>query len=384
MMSGELVKFLTHLKALYLKTLKSCGAENKCHLNIVCGNESADLDSIVSSITYAYLRSLKDSSSPFLPLINIPRDDLKLRRDVCYLFNSHSIPSDLLYFREDLHNWKKESSCTINCVLVDHNDIPAISENLFTNIVGIVDHHKDAGLHSKTIDKFSGPRIVETAGSCSSLVFNYWFKTLNDSVKNREAIKEVVPLLLGALLIDTDNMKNKVEPIDKEVFGEYKNLLATSVDIDSFYQKLREAKDDIDGLDLHDILRKDYKEFIFGTNTRCGIASIVKSIQWIESEFGKSDIEEHCSKFIEENNLDLLVLMTSFTNDGVFAKQIAFQTNSDQKPDLLKALIDCLSPKLNLEKIDPLSTECFKCYDQKNIKASRKQVAPYVDAFINS
>ena len=176
------------------------------------------------------------------------------------MLDSHSISSDLLYFKEDLRNWSKLPSCDINCVLVDHNDIPHTNKDVLLNVVGIVDHHKDVGLHTESVETFSGPRIIQTAGSCSSLVFDYWFKISKSNEQACAAIKDVVPLLLGALLIDTDDMKHKVEHIDTVALEEYKKLSQESVDTNRLYQKLREAKDDINGLYFHDILRKDYKE----------------------------------------------------------------------------------------------------------------------------
>lgn len=382
-MVGRLVKFLTQLKGSHVNALKKCSSKDSCFLNIVCGNESADLDSIVSTIAYAYLSFLNDPSALLLPVINIPKEDLKLRRDVCYLLDSHSISSDLLYFKEDLRNWSKLPSCDINCVLVDHNDIPHTNKDVLLNVVGIVDHHKDVGLHTESVETFSGPRIIQTAGSCSSLVFDYWFKILKSNEQACAAIKGVVPLLLGALLIDTDDMKHKVEHIDTVALEEYKKLSQESVDTNRLYQKLREAKDDINGLYFHDILRKDYKEFNFNPETRCGIASVVKSIQWIERRFDKANIESTCTKYIEENSLDILVLMTSFTENDIFSKQIAFQINPNRDPQLLKSLVNDLAPKLDLVKIESLSSKCFECYDQKNTKMSRKQVAPFIEEFIH-
>lgn len=360
-----------------LKQLKTFQASNTSQklLNIVCGNESADLDSIVSTLAYAYFSYIHDPSKYILPVVNIPRQDLKLRKDVTFLLGSHSISSDLLNFREDLVNWQKQSLYDINYVLVDHNDVPAITNDGLTNIAGIIDHHKDLGLHAESITKLSGPRIIQTAGSCSTLVFQYWNGILKHDSNSTEMVKEIVPLLLGALLLDTDNMKNKVEPVDQAVFEQYKRILGSSFNTDSFYQQLRTAKDDINGLSINDILRKDYKEFRFASNVRCGIASVVKSLEWINEQYGEDSIENACEKFMTEHSLDIFIIMNSFTRDGTFSKQIAFISENDS---LLNELFKDLIPKLQLESIRNVSKRKLKCYRQGNVKASRKQVAPYV------
>ena len=50
-------------------------------VTIVLGNESCDLDSVVSSVTLAHHLSSKTLSLPFL---NIPREDVALHTEVIY------------------------------------------------------------------------------------------------------------------------------------------------------------------------------------------------------------------------------------------------------------------------------------------------------------
>jgi exopolyphosphatase len=59
-------------------------------LNIILGNEGADMDSIICAIVYAYccvsehliLTDGQPGSILFVPVINCAKEDLKLRRDV--------------------------------------------------------------------------------------------------------------------------------------------------------------------------------------------------------------------------------------------------------------------------------------------------------------
>ncbi len=58
-------------------------------VRVILGNEASDLDSMASSVAYAYLLS-NDRVSPeetVLPVMNIPRDDFRLRTEAVYLFN---------------------------------------------------------------------------------------------------------------------------------------------------------------------------------------------------------------------------------------------------------------------------------------------------------
>ena len=67
-MDGNIMSFIGGLK----KTLSQPGT-----LTIVMGNQAADLDSIVSALAYSWYLKLAETESHPLPLINIPRKDLK-------------------------------------------------------------------------------------------------------------------------------------------------------------------------------------------------------------------------------------------------------------------------------------------------------------------
>lgn len=376
-MDKSIVSFLRNLKN---TPISSVG--KKSRLDIVCGNESADLDSVVSVLTYSYFSHLNDPTSNIIPVVNISKDDLKLRRDVCYVLESSSISDDLLYYKEDLRYWKEVLGYEINATLVDHNDITMESKPYLKTVVGIIDHHQDLGLHISSISANCGPRIIKVAGSCSSLIFGYWSKILK--VKELECSPDAIKLLASSLLIDTDNMKHKVEKIDEESFNCYKKILNDNMDFDTQYKSIREAKDDIDGLSLRDILRKDYKEFVFNNNYRCGIASMVKSLQWLEEKFSGDEFEQVCQSFSSERGLDTLILMCSFTENGTFSKQISFIAASPDRSANLSEMVQKLDEKLELSPMNIYTDTKAISFSQKNIKASRKQIAPYLKSFLEN
>jgi exopolyphosphatase len=54
----------------------------------VLGNESADLDSMASAVACGYYLTelAPDGGAPFVPLVNVPRADYKLRTEAVFLF----------------------------------------------------------------------------------------------------------------------------------------------------------------------------------------------------------------------------------------------------------------------------------------------------------
>ena len=75
--------------------MQSGGCSNG--LKVVMGNESGDLDSVVSSLVYAYL--LASHGLPVAPVHNFLTRDLPLKTEVTYYLKQNKIPLDALLFR---------------------------------------------------------------------------------------------------------------------------------------------------------------------------------------------------------------------------------------------------------------------------------------------
>lgn len=143
---------------------------------------------------------------------------------------------------------------------------------------------------------------------------------------------------------------------------------------------------------MHDLLRKDYKQFQFansnGDEIDVGISSMVKSLQWLYEEYGSQAIfEDECAKYREEHQLTMLVVMTSRTDDAGFRRELAILPEPKFQADAQK-LIAGLREQLQLQDVaadfsassTKDSNSTYKSYDQLNVAASRKQVVPYLKA----
>lgn len=353
-----------------LESLKPTGA-----WRFVTGNQSADLDSVVSAIAYLYFNHHENPKNSLLPLVNIRRDELKLRRDIQLLLELHAILTSSLYFVEDL----EKATGDIELVLVDHCNIQGHELwQLFRkgrlSVSGIIDHHEDEGVF---LD--ANPRVVRPTGSCSSLVFNYWFGRLG-GVPN----VEIVRLLLGPLLIDTSDMTKKVESDDRMAFGAYQYLLVQSQMIQAveplaLYKTLKQAKKDLSGFSFKDILRKDYKQFDFDTSkgqVKVGFSSLGKSVSWVSKQFPKEEIAACLEEMTKE--LDIVVITTSYSRKDIFTREFCYY---------LKSFNDLHKHADSLELDDnvyELPTVPFRVYNQRNTAASRKQVVPVVKQILLS
>ncbi|QHS73838.1 exopolyphosphatase [Saccharomyces paradoxus] len=380
-------EFLAHLKSLPITKIASTSA-----LTVCVGNESADMDSIVSAITYSYCQYIynestyseeKEKGSLIVPIIDIPREDLSLRRDVMYVLEKLKIKEEELFFIEDLKILRENisHSAEVNSCLVDNNDTPKNLNNYIDNVVGIIDHHFDLQKH---LD--AEPRIVKVSGSCSSLVFNYWYEKLQG---DREVVMNIAPLLMGAILIDTSNMRRKVEPSDKLAIERCQDVLSHAAnevsaqgwqDSSVFYKEIKSRKNDIKGFSVSDILKKDYKQFNFQgkgpKSLEIGFSSIVKRISWLFSEHGgEADFLKQCRGFQSERRLDVLVLLTSWRKAGDSHRELVMLGD----PKVLSELIRRVTDKLHLQIFGGDLGEGVAMFKQLNVEATRKQVVPYLE-----
>ncbi|KAL6946924.1 hypothetical protein ACO0QE_001778 [Hanseniaspora vineae] len=366
-MTKSLAGFLTFLKTSYLREQVARGDV----LNIVCGNQSCDMDSVMSSLTYAYYSYLKRPEQPVIPVLNIPKEDLKLRKDIVFVLAKKaniSESDDLLFFIKDIANYKEQKKLNIHAVLVDHNNLQGEAEVVVDEIVGIIDHHEDTGTSRDSIIKYHGPDIIKVTGSCSSLVTNYWAKQLNDDFF---AMRNTVELSLAAALIDTSNFKFKVEAPDQKALQIYKSQLSETYSFENFYKEIRKEKDNLDGLSMSDLLRKDYKQFEFG-EYQVGMSSMVKPTSWLIEQYGANEIVHDCNEY--SKGMDVLILLTSFVEKSTFHRELVIVTKNDK---LRSQILKGIENPLKLEAL-PETSFGYTVYNQQNTDASRKQVAPAV------
>lgn len=375
-------------------------AGNLLVLRFVTGNQLADMDSVVSSIIYAYFYHKRfPKNQPYLPLVNIPRDELRLRRDIEVHLNSYGISEKHLFFLEDLEQFLDSNSNHVELVLVDHCNLQGkellnLQKENRIKVTGIIDHHADEGVFPD-----ANPRIIHSNGSCSSMVFNYWTSEHLDL-----ALPEVVRLLLGPLLIDTSNMTQKVEEEDVKAFNAYKKVLrfdfqSAEMDglvYDTLYARLKKAKKDLEGYSFYDVLRKDYKQFAFADSKRTvhiGFSSLGKSVKWILGKYSSGEIARTFDEISKNFGLDIIVITTSYTKkeNDEYTREFCY-SYKDSAFEKLASFADVLElndeiyggEKVKKDIAAVRDHRPFQVYNQVNIKASRKQVVPAVKDIVES
>lgn len=198
-------------------------------LHVTVGNESCDLDSMVSALAYAHhLSQVLGEKGVSVPFLQCRRADFVLRTEAVWLFKELKIDPSKLLFMEDLPPERMSSVRQLSLVLVDHH-LPASSfQALAASITEAIDHHQKSG------PEVTWKTTIEPVGSCCTLVAERLFAESNYKMEGT-----VASLLLAAILLDTANLSDdagRVTGKDKEVAGRLSPL--SSVPQDQLYQSV--------------------------------------------------------------------------------------------------------------------------------------------------
>jgi len=405
-------------------------------ITFVIGNESADLDSFACSLIYAYVRSNTPTPHAFTPLYvpvtNIPFSGIQLRPEFLALLPHADIEPRHLITLDDLPDLSTIKSKlrpeNTKWILVDHNALQGTLGSIYSNRVGgVIDHHDEENKVPK--DTASEPRIITKAGSCTSLVTEYcreaWDGLSNSAMSSGAAPgqgnelvddgtittlwdAQIAQLGLASILIDTTNLTAKDKTTEHDIkaaeYLEAKVMACPQVsaqfDRSKFFKEMDTAKKDIGGLQLHDILRKDYKEWT-ERGLKLGISSVVKPIRFLQEKARKEANEHNADEsfltaireFSKERDLDIYATMTTSTSsEGKFQRELLLWAFTPDATAAAKRFSKIAGGELGLQDWhgsdgrsheEQNETDWRKIWWQSNVEHSRKRVAPLLREAMN-
>ncbi|XP_048581700.1 exopolyphosphatase PRUNE1 isoform X2 [Nematostella vectensis] len=325
----------------------------------------------MSSKLIEFLEKSKDGNEKiFLPVLNIPRADFPLRTEITYTFARFGINLKDLVFTDEFDMTALKTKGELAVTLVDHNLLARHQQGLISVLVEVIDHHKDElAPHVK--------KTIEPVGSCSTLIAEKILSNKPDLLDN-----QVTGLLLSAILLDSVNLDpraGRMTPKDQHIVQALQDKV--KFNLEELYHSVNEAKFDVSGLTSAEILRKDYKAVPLypGNPARVGISSIGLPLQGFLKREG---ISQCLLQFCTSKGINTLVVMAMYfeSRDGPPLRQVyVCGPDETSASKLARFLRDNDQLKLNAIKID--LPEGF-CFDQMNIKASRKVVFPLVMNFL--
>ncbi|KAI1658044.1 DHH phosphoesterase [Daldinia decipiens] len=375
-------------------------------LHFVVGNESADLDSLCSTLFLAYLRTHSPPHTLHIPLCHLPRDDLTLRPEFTAVLKYAAVtPDDVLTLTElpgGDDGLKPEDT---RWLLVDHNVMTGpLGQAYGGRVVGCIDHHDDEG----KVPADAEPRAIEKCGSCTSLVVEQCSETWEalakrDGGSNKEAARinaQLAYLALAPILIDTTNLGNKDKTTahdERAVATAEAHLRAGSegsgggggvgsgYDRDAFFAEVTALKEDLSYMSFRDIFRKDYKEWDEG-RLKLGTSSVPQAFAFlVRKAKGEEAFAGELEKWCEEKSIDIMAVLTTSKDDGEFKRELlVWARGGSEVVNAVKAFAGKDGrDKLGLGtwgegKLDLEDGEggWRRCWTQARVEHSRKQIAP--------
>eukprot|EP00931_Biecheleriopsis_adriatica_P075342 TRINITY_DN49231_c0_g1_i1.p1 TRINITY_DN49231_c0_g1~~TRINITY_DN49231_c0_g1_i1.p1 ORF type:complete len:398 (-),score=96.67 TRINITY_DN49231_c0_g1_i1:112-1275(-) len=374
----------------FTSSLQKTAANAAGALTLVSGNEASDADSIVTALVYAYLlHQDADAGELVIPVVKCNREDIQLRSETVLLLKKCGVHAQDLLFCNDAVVAELLNKAT-KIVLTDHNAADGPLIPLGDKVVEIIDHHLDLGKHPEVTGKarniaFEGDKA--TAASACSIVCEKFF----EHPRGKELLAldsgAAARALLGVILIDSINLDPKKKKVCERDIAAARLLMehAPEPSQQELFRCLDDAKFDQDfwaGLESSQCLRYDYKVFeAFGK--KVGLSSVLCPLDVLVV---KDAWAEEALKYVEELDLYGVLVNTKRKEDGSVLRQVALMSATESyTEDAANFLSSYDSGLLQLEVLPPVHGPAgIRAFNQRNIGASRKQVAPACLAFFES
>ncbi|CAI5734319.1 unnamed protein product [Peronospora destructor] len=343
------------------------------------GNEAADADSIVSSLTYAFMHAQQHSDTLHVPVLPITRAELTLRCDVAALFEALDVDTDALVFVDEFP-W--DIKAKVKVTLMDHNafsnkKIPPVDG---MKVIEIVDHHSDLGQHlgaeKREVAFADGNALV--ASTCTLVAERL------EKVAHHDAHKLLSTMLLGVIALDSINFDpsaKKVTPRDVNAAQKLEKVaFAKKEELFKWLEAQKFNSAHWKAFTLENCLQVDYKEFTFAKKVGISVVLVDLETLVLKSKDAAA-LRKRLSTYCKLNVLAFVVVVAMFmTPDGQCHRQLLFfQENGDDAKHCVAFLNREGSLLLNpLQLPETHRHEHAAAFNQLNVGASRKQIAPLI------
>ncbi|CAH2987875.1 unnamed protein product [Chilo suppressalis] len=369
-------------------------------LTIVLGNESCDLDSVISSLVYAIFlhwqhqqikckvctKNKRDEEAYkddiFVSILNVDREDYDLKTEVVYVLSEHGINNRHLVFKNDIDLQQLVVKKPTKVVLVDHHTLSAHDRFLAPYVTEIIDHRPTD--RSDWNFKDDTRSTIEVVGSCATLVARR-IKELSSLMGRDVDFFNTYPfisdMLHGTIILDTVNFSkefDKTTPQDVEMVLFLEDLLK-SQDC-QLYRKtkldhLTRAKAEVSSLTAAQLLRKDAKTFGH---------ILVPSFPILVQEFlKKSNVKEALEESLHKRNCSIVLLLGMDLSAGM-KRDVAIYANETEIAEQLGSFLERWRDSYLQLECKEAPSPVSRYYRQLNLAATRKQYIPALNQYLSS
>ncbi|KAM6033534.1 protein prune homolog 2 isoform 2-T2 [Chlamydotis macqueenii] len=334
-------------------------------VHVVLGNKSCDLDSLISTLAYAYFL---DKVSPpdvlCLPVLNIARRDFSYFTETRFILEELNIPESFHIFRDEINLHQLNAEGKLSLTLVNSNMLTSEDKSLESAVVKVInpDEQCDGSL--------------ELQASSSSLVVKEILQEAPELITQQLAYLLRGSILFKCMSLEADRIteqQEKVLSILEEKFPD----LPPREDIISV---LQETQFNPQGVSIEEVMLKDLKEISDG-EIKVAISTVYMTLE--DCMLHRSLIGD-LKAFVDKYGFDVLVVLANCLSDAKQTKrQIAvYSENLELGNQICCELEECQNPCLEL---DPLECGCDQIliYHQENSSVTCDQVFLLIKEVIN-
>ncbi|NXL64342.1 PRUN2 protein, partial [Chordeiles acutipennis] len=335
-------------------------------VHVVLGNKSCDLDSLISTLTYAYFL---DKVSPpdvlCLPVLNIPRRDFNSFTETRFILEELNIPESFHIFRDEINLHQLNAEGKLSLTLVNSNMLTSEDKSLESAVVRVInpDEQCDGSL--------------ELQASSSSLVVKEILQEAPELITQQLAYLLRGSILFKCMSLEADSIteqQEKVLSILEEKFPELPSR-------EEIISVLQETQFNPQGsVDIEEVMLKDLKEISDG-EIKVAISTVCMALE--DCMLHRSLVGD-LKAFIDKYGFDVLVILANCLSDEKQTKrQIAvYSENIELGNQICCELEECQNPCLEL---DPLECGCDQIliYHQENSLVTCDQIFLLVKEVMN-
>ncbi|KAM4706973.1 protein prune homolog 2-like [Discoglossus pictus] len=334
-------------------------------VHTVIGNKCCDLDSIISTLAYAYyLDKISSSGVLCLPVLNVPRVEFTFHSETRFILEELDIPESCLVFKDEINLHHLNDDGRLSITLINFTSLTSDEAALESSVVKVINPDKRC---------YGGQEFHE---SSSSLVAKEILEEAPEIVTRHLAHLLRGSILFCCLSAEHDRIPAQQEDILYMLEEKYPELPPRQDLISS----LQETKLHTQGASFEEILLKDFKELSDG-DIKVAISTVSMSLEELMSY---RNIIGDLKTFLDKYGLDVLLLLASYTlEDQTTIQQVAvYSENPELCNQVCCELEECQNPFLDLEPSD-YGCEQFLVYQQENSLINCDQISTIIKEAVN-
>ncbi|XP_041328197.1 protein prune homolog 2-like, partial [Pyrgilauda ruficollis] len=334
-------------------------------VHVVLGNKPCDLDSLISTLAYAYFL---DKVSPpdvlCLPVLNIPRKDFSYFTETRFILDELKIPESFHIFRDEINLHQLNAEGKLSLTLVNSNMLTSEDKSLESAVVKVINPDEQCD------------RSLELQACSSSLVVKEILQKAPELITQQLAYLLRGSILFKCMSLEADRMTEHQEKVLSVLEEKFPDLPPR----EEIISVLQETQFNTQAVSIEEVMLKDLKEISDG-EIKVAISTVYVTLE--DCKLHRSLIGD-LKAFIDKYGFDVLVILANCLSDEKQTKQqiAIYSENVELGNQICCELEECQNPCLEL---DPLECECDQIliYHQENSSVTCDQILLLIKEVIN-